>query len=407
MVTFFVISLVTNILGPLIPEIAESFHLSLLLVGLLPFSFYLAYGIMSIPAGWFVESRGAKASMVAGLIVSLAGSLAFAIRPAYGVAIGSLLVIGIGFAVLQVVINPLLRSVGGEEHFAFNLVVSQLFFGAGSLISPQIYSSLVQKLSGNARSKGGLLDLLGRLVPAGLPWVSLYWVFGALLIAMLLIVAASRFPKLELTESERTGGIATIRQLLKQRVVLLYAVGIFAYVGCEQGTANWISQFLKTYHGADPRTAGADAVSLFWGLMTVGCVLGLLLLKLVDSRKVLVVFTVAAMASLTVALFGPARVAALSFGLVGFFASVMWSIVFALALNSVEHHHGSFSGILCASIAGGAVVPLIIGAIGNVAGLRSGMTFLYVTFGYVLSIGFWARPIITNKTIRSTPAQVS
>jgi fucose permease len=224
---------------------------------------------------------------------------------------------------------------------------------------------------------------------------------------MLLIVAASRFPKLELTESERTGGIATIRQLLKQRVVLLYAVGIFAYVGCEQGTANWISQFLKTYHGADPRTAGADAVSLFWGLMTVGCVLGLLLLKLVDSRKVLVVFTVAAMASLTVALFGPARVAALSFGLVGFFASVMWSIVFALALNSVEHHHGSFSGILCASIAGGAVVPLIIGAIGNVAGLRSGMTFLYVTFGYVLSIGFWARPIITNKTIRSTPAQVS
>ena len=88
MVTFFVISLVTNILGPLIPEIAESFHLSLLLVGLLPFSFYLAYGIMSIPAGWFVESRGAKASMAAGLIVSLAGSLAFAIRPAYGVAMG-------------------------------------------------------------------------------------------------------------------------------------------------------------------------------------------------------------------------------------------------------------------------------------------------------------------------------
>ncbi len=69
------------------------------------------------------------------------------------------------------------------------------------------------------------------------------------------------------------------------------------------------------------------------------------------------------------------------------------------ALNSVEEYHGSFAGILGTGIIGGAVVPVIIGRIGDFAGLRSGLAFLYVTFGFVLSVGFWARPTINNATI--------
>ena len=78
----------------------------------------------------------------------------------------------------------------------------------------------------------------------------------------------------------------------------------------------------------------------------------------------------------------------------------MWSIIFSLALNSIDKHHGSFSGILCTGIIGGAIVPLIIGKLGDVIGLRSGMLFLYITLGYILSVGLWARPLITNATIR-------
>jgi fucose permease len=92
-------------------------------------------------------------------------------------------------------------------------------------------------------------------------------------------------------------------------------------------------------------------------------------------------------------------VALYAFPLVGFFASVMWSVIFSLALNSVKKHHGSFSGILCTAIIGGAVVPLVIGWLGDLFGLRFGMIFLYVTLGYILSIGFWSKPLITNVTI--------
>jgi fucose permease len=86
--------------------------------------------------------------------------------------------------------------------------------------------------------------------------------------------------------------------------------------------------------------------------------------------------------------------------MVGFFASVIYPIIFSLALNSVKEHHGSFSGILVTGIVGGAIIPLVIGWLGDHFGLRNGMYFLYLTLGFILSIGFWAKPIITNKTIQ-------
>jgi fucose permease len=147
-------------------------------------------------------------------------------------------------------------------------------------------------------------------------------------------------------------------------------------------------------------TDGAFAVKWFWGLMTVGCLLGMGLLKVFDSRRILVVFAAAAMLTLSFALFGPRLVALYAFPLVGFCASVMWSIVFSLALNSVPRHHGTFSGILCSGIVGGAVLPWVIGLLGDQLGLRIGMTVLYLTLAYILAIGFWARPLIANATIR-------
>ena len=55
---------------------------------------------------------------------------------------------------------------------------------------------------------------------------------------------------------------------------------------------------------------------------------------------------------------------------------------------------------------GGAIVPVIIGRIGDYVGLRNGMAFLYLTFGFVLSVGFWAKPLISNATIRLEKASV-
>jgi len=75
-------------------------------------------------------------------------------------------------------------------------------------------------------------------------------------------------------------------------------------------------------------------------------------------------------------------------------------VIFSLALNSVDRHHGSFSGILCTAIVGGAFVSLAVGWLGERVGLRAGMLLLYAALGYIFTIGFWARPLVDNKTIR-------
>ena len=398
LVIFFVISLFTNILGPIIPEIIRSFQLSLTAAGFLPFAFFLAYGLMSIPSGLLIEALSEKAIIVGAFLLSLAGALAFALFPKYSVATTSLFSIGVGMAALQVALLPLLRVAGGEEHFAFNSALVQLVFGSASFLSPHLYSYLLREL-GAGNTGNLLLRILARLTPAQLPWASLYWVFAAVSIAMILVVLLSRFPKVERKEEEQAGSWATHGKMFRSSVVVLFFISTFMYVGSEQGLSNWMSQFLATYHQLDPRTAGANAVSWFWGLMTLGCLLGLLLLKIFDSRKVLIGTSTLALVFLTAALFGPANVSRLAFPAIGLFASMMWPVIISLGLNSVAEHHGTVSGILCTGIVGGAVMPLVIGQIGDHFGLRAGMAFLYLTLGWVLSIGFWARPLIGNQTI--------
>ena len=105
---------------------------------------------------------------------------------------------------------------------------------------------------------------------------------------MVIWLLLSRFPPVRQTDDERAGSWDMYLSLARKRVVWLYFIAMFAYIGCEQGTADWISKFLYTYHGFDPQTTGANAVSWFWGLLTAGCVVGMALLKFFDSRKVLI-----------------------------------------------------------------------------------------------------------------------
>jgi MFS transporter, FHS family, L-fucose permease len=384
MVVWFVISFVTNLLGPLMPIIIGDFHLSLGLAGFLPFSFFLAYGLISIPAGALVEARGPRTTLLAAFALNLTGCLAIGLYPVYAVVIAGLFVIGLGMAMLQVVINPLMRTTGGEPHFAFFSVMGQLVFGLASYVSPLIFSALMRAPAAAQRP---------------LVWVEFYWAFVAVYLLLIATTAWLRIPQVTLAESERSGSVATYRELIAERPVQLFFLGIIAYVGTEQSLADWMSQFLSTYHHFLPTREGAHAVGLFWGLMSIGCVLGMILLRLLDAKRVLAIFTTLALLCVALALFGSAQVSLLAFPASGFFLSVMFSIIFSLALNSVSRYHGALSGILCTGILGGAVVPLLVGMLGDRLGLRLALLTVFATLGFILSIAWWARPLVRNETV--------
>ena len=384
MVIWFVISFVTNLIGPLMPNVISDFHLSLTMAGFLPFSFFLAYGLVSIPAGALVERRGPRTTLILAFTLNLLGSVAIAFVPIYPVVIGGLFVIGLGMAMLQVVINPLMRATGGSGHFAFFSVMGQLVFGLASYVSPLIFAALMSR-SGSADTP--------------LVWVSFYWAFVGIFVTLIAAAATLRIPRFELAADERAGTFHTYLELLRQRAVWLFFFGIVAYVGTEQSLANWMSEFLATYYHFSPAREGAHAVALFWGLMSIGCVLGLVLLKLFDAKIVLALFTTLAIITVAIALFGSAEASLHAFPMAGFFLSVMFSIIFSLALNSATCHHGALSGILCTRILGGALVPLLVGMIGDHYGLRVAMTAVFVTLGFILSVCTWARPLVRNQIV--------
>ena len=379
------------------PDIINAFNLSLSMAAFLPFSFFLAYGVMSIPSGFLVEYIGEKKVMVIAFFISFLGSLIFSINPHYLFYFLSLFLIGTGMAMLQVSINPLLRIIGGDKEFAFNSVLGQLFFGLASFISPLIYSYLITRLSVDGLSSNYIILFFKEITFPNLRWVSLYWIFSIVSFLMSVILIFTNFPDKENPKQENKEKLNNYIVLIKNPIVILYFFGIFSYVGLEQGIANWISKFLEIYYSLDPQIMGAKIISYFWGLMTLGTFSGLFLLKIIDSRRILIFFTSASIISLLMSLFGPLKVSLFSFPLIGFFISTMWSIIISLALNSVPKDHGAFSGILVSGIIGGAVFPLIIGILADFAGLKVGMTLLLIPLLFILSIGFWSRPLVNNK----------
>lgn len=396
MVFWFVISFITNILGPLIPDIINSFNLSkLTLAGFIPTSFFVAYAVMSIPAGILIEKVGEKVVLFIGFAMDLVGSLLFAFNHTYPVLLLSCFIIGLGMAMLQTVMNPLQRTVGGEENYAFISDCSQVVFSAASFVSPLVFSYYVT----NPMS----------FAPEGMPWISLYYLFGFVLLAMLIIVVITKFPKIELKSDEKSGDKSSFVELFRMRKVWLFALGLFFYTGMEQSMSNNISLFVERYHGVDPHTVGASCVSWFWGSMLIGCVIGLLLLKLIDSKTLLKFCCPLSMILLATGLFSPdewiiagRHISVLALPAVGFAMSLMFPIVMSLALNSVTRHHGSFAGIMCSAIVGGAVGPLLVSMLSDAAAsLKVGMCLIFLYAAYIFFIAFWAKPIVRNKLISS------
>jgi fucose permease len=395
MIVFFVISFITNILNSIIVAVKDSFELSLSAAGFLPFSFFIAYAVMSIPAGFLAERYSSRSLLTGSFGVIVISCLTFVLNPSYLYFLGTLFVLGLCMAVLQVIINPMLRFAGGEEHFAFNSVLAQVVFGGASFLSPWLYMELVKD-----QTYQFISSVFPGWIPENLPWLSLYVFFALLALVILGVIRMIPFPKVEKSDQEQVGAISAYRELLLNRWAYLFFLGIFAYVGFEQGVGNWMAEYLRTHHHYTDDYIGSATVSYFWAMLTVGSLIGLLLLKLFDSKKVLLMSSFATIIFLLSALYGPAKWALVGFPAIGFSISVMWSIIFSLGLNSVKHHHGALSGILCTGIAGGAIWPLIVGFLGDWLSLQFAMTVLILPLVYIMSIGIWAKPLIRNKTLR-------
>ena len=387
MAVFFVISFITNIIGPLIPQFIKTYNLSLVLASFLPLSFFLSYGVFSVPAGIFLERFGGKIVILSAFIISSAGAALIILMPGYLSFIFSFFMIGTGMAILQVAINPILRFAVSGENFAFFSIIGQLAFGSASFLSPVFYRFLLEKK-----------NFFGLNIFNDEPWLWIYFLFILAIIALLVFLYFLKTPdnqsKLEKFD------INVFSKFLNNRISYFYFFGIFSYVGVEQGINNWSSEFLYQYHSLDPEKVGVEVISAFWGNLTIGTIISLFLVKFIDEKKLLSIYALTSSIIAFLAIHGDYEISVLSFKLLGFSISGVWSVMISLALNSVPKNHSIFTGILLTGIVGGAVFPFIVAGIGQIFNLKVGMHVILIGLVYLLYVSFTAKSLISNKTIK-------
>ena len=387
MVVFFVISFITNIIGPLIPQFIKTYNLSLVLASFLPLSFFFSYGMFSIPAGIYLERYGGKIIMAIAFLTSSVGAALIIVCPGYFSFIISFFLIGTGMAILQVAINPLLRQAVSGENFAFFSIIGQLAFGSASFRSPIFYKVLLENR-----------NPLGITFFSNDPWIWIYVFFIGAIIFLLIFLYLLKIPSNN--SKVEQFDFKTFFNFLLSKKTTFYFFGIFCYVGIEQGINNWSSEFLYQYHLLDPEVVGVEVISSFWGNLTIGTVVSLFLVRLIDEKKLLNIYSLSSALLILFAIHGNANFSVLSFKLLGFSISGVWSVMISLGLNSVSKNHSILTGILLTGIIGGAIFPFIIASIGQLFGLKIGMHTILFGLIYLSYVGFKAKPIVSNKLIK-------
>ena len=394
---FFMWGFLTCLNDILIPHLKAVFTLNYTQVMLIQFSFFTAYAIVSIPAGFLVEKVGYKYGIVAGLLTGGAGCLLFypaAGAQSYGMFLAALFVLAAGITVLQVAANPYVAILGRPETASSRLSLSQAINSLGHTIAPYIGSLLILSVAVKT------VDELRAMTPQQIEAYQLteasavqtpyLWLAGVL-VAIAVIFAVIKLPKIEASEVGSSGeGGGNMHDLHHSawgyKHLVLGAVGIFLYVGAEVS----IGSFLVNYFGQaniaalDPADAG-KFVSFYWGAAMVGRFIGSAVQRVVRPAKVLVVnaFIAAGLVILSMLSFG--HVAMWSILAVGLFNSIMFPTIFTLAIDGLGKHTGQASGILCTAIVGGAIVPVVQGYFADTIGIHHAffipvLCYLYVAY---------------------------
>jgi len=366
---FFAWGFITSLIDPLVAAVKGIFSLSDVEAQLSASAFFIAYGVMSLPAAVLLARARAVTTVLIALAMMVGGCMLILLAAniaAYWLVLLGLFVLASGITILQVAANPLAAALGDPARSHFRLTFSQAFNSLGTFIGPYLGAVLflrgVEVRAGSAVSEQARAGSLAGIDQA------FFWIAGLiLLIAMLiwagrrLITAAAPPPP---AETARRGIVATFAEALGARWAVLGGLAIFLYVGAEVAIGTQMALFLNSAPVWNvPLEEAGKTVSLYWGGAMIGRLVGSALLTRVPAATLLAVFTGTACA-MCLYVFSVGGVSAGYVALaIGLFNSIMFPVIFTLTLERSTASEEATSGFLCFSIVGGAAIPPLVGLV--------------------------------------------
>ncbi len=399
---FFVWGFATVLVDSLIPRLKGLFSLSYSEAMLTQFCFFIAYFVVSVPASLMLGRIGYLRALSAGLVAMAIGCLMLAASALWGRYAGFLLalfVVASGVTMLQVAANPLISLLGGGDARAHaRLTLAQGFNALGTTVGPLFGAAFI--LSAELSSSSGASPLPA---PSSVPAQEAMQLGAPFLaIAVGLTILAALFWRVR--EGRWTPSAAVAKAptlaLLREPRLLFGVVAIFLYVGAEVSIGSILVNYLMqpvTLH-LDMAAAGRGA-SLYWGGAMVGRFLGAALLRRLPAATMLMIVAAGAAALAALSATSHGVVSAAAIVAIGLFNAIMFPTIFGLAIETLGEATAAASGALCMSIVGGAVLPLLTGAVADRAGLGAALFVPVACYLCIAGYGVFAGRVSAVKKI--------
>ena len=407
---FFAWGFISSNNDPLIVALRAAFSLNYSEALLTQIVSFVAYGLLALPAAWLSSRIGTVDTILVSLAVTACACIAVVFATdfdSFWLILAALFVLAGGFTALQVAANPLAADLGPPRlsHFRLNFaqafnslgVVIGVHFGSLVMLGDPVLRAHAPAASDPVR-RGMLLDAVDRA----------FLIMGlSLAVLLLLFLFLRRY--LTAAAPDHLGAVPTrMFDALRSRWAIFGAVAIGLYVGAEVSIGSIMINFLNQPRvlGLPFEEGGGYLANFYWGGALLGRIVGTALLTRMRAARLLTgCGVVAALLCVTVLLSqGPVSgYAALAIGL---FNSIMFPTIFTITLERSGISQSATSGLLCLAVAGGAVLPLAVGAIADRFGLGASFAIPLASYAFIALIAHAARETASGtarEPLVSTP----
>ena len=412
---FFLWGFITVLVDSLVPRLKDVFEMSYAKTVLVQFAFFTAFFVVSVPAGAILSKIGYRKGIVLGLVVMATGCLFFYPAAAYrnfNVFLVGYFTLAGGITVLQVAANPYVALLGSEDGASSRLNLSQAFNSLGTTIAPVVGALFLLSDSVKTSEEINALSAIEKVdyYAAEAATVQTPFLLIASFIGVLAVVFAFiKLPKV-MQESPKGGYLS----LLKNKLMLMGALGIFLYVGAEVAIGSFLvnyfndmnlavvvaenetmmriansiaSTFNKTFSNSDPKSLLGIFIIFYWGGAMIGRFVGAYLTRILPAGRVLSIFALLAIVMIAISITTNGLISMWSILAVGLFNSIMFPTIFTLTLEGLGELKAQASGLLCMAIVGGAIIPFLFGSLIDGFGFKTAFLLTMLCYGYILYYG--------------------
>ena len=365
MLCFFAMGFV-DLVGIASNYVKEDLQLTDSVANVFPSLVFFWFLIFSVPTGILMNKIGRKKTVLLSLIVTLVSLVLPVLGENFGIMLVSFSLLGIGNALMQTSLNPLISTVIKGGHLASTLTFGQFVKAIASFLAPYL----------------AMWGAMGVLPTMGLGWRALFVIYLVMGIFATLLLAGTPI------EEEPVGQASSVTgclRLLGKPVVLLSFIGIMCHVGIDVGTNTTAPKILMERLGYSLNEA-AFATSLYFIFRTVGCLTGSLFLRLLRTRIFFIISVVMMALSMAGLFFGHSQIVLYTaIALVGYGNSNVFSMIFSQALTDMPGQKNEVSGLMIMGLFGGTVFPLLMGFASDAVGQMGAVAVMAVGVIYLFS----------------------